>query len=390
MPRQIDHTSKNLHKRGMKASMIFALALAALSSAQAEKTRVYFGSGTTQAQEGIFTCMLDPETGRLSKPLLAAEAVRPGFVAIDPSGTHLYSIGKPGGYTGPRGGSVCAFRIDPATGTLDFLKMQSSQGTGPCYLEIDPTGRNILVAHYRGGNCFALPLAKDGLPRPVSSFHQHTGSSVNPKRQSAPHPHAIVLDAAGRFAFVPDLGLDQIKIYRFDPATGKLVPNQPSFVAVPPGSGPRHFLFHPNGKFAYASLEMASEAIAFRYDAAPGTLEPFQTLSTLPDGFSAMNTTAGIGIAPDGRFLYISNRGHNSIAVFAIDPATGKLSRIENASTGTLMPHAMGMDPSGRVLIATDKNSGETGVFKIDRKTGRLAHTDTLNVPKAGNIAFLR
>jgi 6-phosphogluconolactonase len=211
---------------------------------------------------------------------------------------------------------------------------------------------------------------------------------VDPRRQTAPHPHAIVLDAAECFAFVPDLGLDQIKIYKFDPTSGTLVPNQPPFVAVPPGSGPRHFLFHPNGKFAYASLELASEAIAFRYDAAHGTLEPFQTLPTLPEGFSAMNTTAGICIAPDGRFLYISNRGHNSIALFAIDPTSGKLSRIGNASTGTLVPHAIGMDPSGRILIATDKNSGETGVFKIDRKTGQLARTDTVNIPKAGSVAF--
>lgn len=373
----------------MKASTWFAAVFAALSTAGAEEIRVCFGSGTTQAQEGIFTCMLDPESGQLSSPSLAAEALRPGFIAIDPSGTHLYSIGKPGGYTGARGGSVCAFRIDPTTGKLTFKKMQSSQGTGPCYLEIDPTGRNILVAHYRGGSCSVLPLTKDGLPQPVSSFHQHTGSSVDPRRQTAPHPHSIVLDPAGRFAFVPDLGLDQIKVYRFDSATGTLSPNQPPFVAIKPGSGPRHFLFHPNGKLAYASLELTSEAIAFRYDAKSGTLEEFQTLSTLPDGYSKMNTTAGICIVPDGRFLYISNRGHNSIAQFAIDPASGKLSPADRPSTGTLVPHAIGLDPSGRILIATDKNSGEVGVFRIDPKNGRLTRSCTVRVPKAGSVAFL-
>jgi len=374
----------------MKKLTLFALILTALTTADAveEKIRVYFGSGTTSEQEGIFTSVLDLDTGQLSEATLAAEAMRPGFIVLHPDGNHLYSIGKPAGYEGPRSGSVCAFKIDPATGALEFMNMQASQGTGPCYLTIDPSGRNILVAHYRGGSCAALPLAKDGSVKPVSSFHQHTGSSVVPRRQTASHPHAIVLDATGRYAFVPDLGLDQILVYKFDATTGVLTPNDPPFVAVKPGSGPRHFAFHPSGKFAYASLELTSEATAFRYDSEHGTLVENQTLSSLPNSFSGKNTNAGICTTPDGRFLYVSNRGHNSIAQFTIDPDSGKLSPIGYASTQALVPHAINMDPSGSALIATDKNSGDVSVFKVDRETGQLIQADFINVPKAGSIVF--
>ena len=353
--------------------------------AGAEKLQVYFGSGTT----GIFRSVLDLDTGKLTETKLAAEATRSGFVAIHPEGTHLYSIGKPLGDSGPRSGSVCAFKIDLATGDLEFLNSQPTQSIGPCYLTVDSVGRNVLVAHYRGGSCAALPLAKDGSLKPVSSFHQHTGSGMDPRRQATPHPHAIVLDAAGRHAFVPDLGLDQIRIYQFDPASGTLTPNKPPFVATKPGNGPRHFAFHPSGKLAYANLELTSEATAFRYDAEHGTLVAFQTLSTLPDGFTGKNANAGICVTPDGRFLYVSNRGHNSIAQFAIDPDSGKLSPLGYESTRNVVPQAIKIDPSGSVLIVTDKNSGDVGVFKINKKTGLLAHTGrTINVPKAGSIAF--
>lgn len=370
----------------MKRFTIIALALGTLATAaEAEKHQVYFGSGTT----GVFRSVLDSDTGALTEAKLVAKATRSGFVAIHPDGTHLYSIGKPAGDSGPRGGSVCAFKIDSATGDLAFLNTQPTQSMGPCYLVVDPEGRNVLVAHYRGGSCAALPLAKDGSLKPVSSFHQHTGSSVDPRRQTSPHPHAIVLDAAGRHAFVPDLGLDQILVYEFDAATGTLTPNESPFTAVKPGGGPRHFAFHPSGKFAYANLELSSEATAFHYDAEHGTLKEFQTLSTLPDGFSGKNATAGLCVTPDGRFLYVSNRGHNSIAQFSIDPNTGTLSPLGYESTRNVVPQAINIDPSGSVLIATDKNSGDVDVFKIDPKTGQLARAGrTLNVPKAGSIAF--
>ena len=370
----------------MKWFTIITLVLVALETAAgAGKYHVYFGSGTT----GIFRSVLDPDTGELTEAKLVAKATRSGFVAIHPDGTHLYSIGKPAGDSGPRSGSVCAFKVEPSTGDLEFLNTQLTQSIGPCYLVVDPAGRNVLVAHYRGGSCAALPLAKDGSLKPVSSFHQHTGSSVDLRRQDTPHPHAIVLDAAGLHAFVPDLGLDQIRIYRFDPSSGTLTPNAPPFAAVKSGGGPRHFAFHPSGKLAYANLELSSEVTAFRYDATRGTLAEFQTLSTLPDGFSGKNANAGLCVTPDGRFLYVSNRGHNSIAQFSIDPDSGELSPLGYESTQNVVPQAIKLDPTGRCLIVTDKNSGDVDVFKIDSKTGQLACTGhAINVPKAGSIAF--
>jgi len=370
----------------MKRFTIIALVLGTLTTvAGAGKYHVYFGSGTT----GVFRSILDQDTGELTEAKLVAKATRSGFVAIHPAGTHLYSIGKPDGGSGPRGGSVSAFKINPAAGDLEFLNTQPSQSIGPCYLSVDPSGRNVLVAHYRGGSCAALPLAKDGSLKPVSSFHQHTGSGMDPRRQAEPHPHAIVLDATGRHAFVPDLGLDQIRIYQLDPASGTLAPNDPPFTAVKPGGGPRHFAFHPSGKFAYANLELTSEVTAFNYDAKRGTLAEFQTLSTLPDGFSGKNANAGICTTPDVRFLYVSNRGHNSIAQYSIDPASGKLSALGYESTRNVVPQAIKLDPTGRCLIVTDKNSGDVDVFKVDPKTGTLVRTArTINVPKAGSIAF--
>jgi 6-phosphogluconolactonase len=367
--------------------MRFALVLGTLATATADtkKVRVYFGS----ASEGIFSSILDRGTGQLTEARQVAETTRSGFVALHPDGTHLYSIGKPTGGSGPLSGSVCAFKIDPATGNLEFLNTQPTQSIGPCYLAVDPKGRNVLVAHYQGGSCAALPLAADGSLNPVSSFHQHKGSSVDPVRQTQARAHCIVLDPPGRYAFVSDLGLDQVLVYKFDSAAGILTPNDPPFAAVKPGGGPRHFAFHPSGKFGYTNLELTSEVTAFRYDAEYGTLTEFQTLSTLPDDFTGMNANAGIGVTPDGRFLYVSNRGHNSIAQFSIDPDSGALSPIGYASTPSVVPQAINLDPTGSTLIVTDKNSGDVSVFRIDPKTGQLAPTGcTINVPKAGSIAF--
>ncbi len=364
------------------------LMLTTLLTTHAEHVRVYFGSGTTSEGEGIFSSLLDLNTGKLSEPSLAAEAVRPGYIALHPDGTHLYSIGNPGGYTGSRSGSVCAFKIDPKTGALEFLNTQTSQGTGPCFITVDPSGRTVLVAYYQSGSCATFPLETDGSLKAASSFHQHAGSSLHPTRQTAPHPHAIVLDAAGRYAFVPDLGLDQILIYTFDAATGALTPHNPPFVTIKPGSGPRHLVFHPSGKWAYASLELTSEAAAFHYDSKSGTLVEFQTISALPNDFSGANTTAGVCTTPDGRFLYISNRGHNSIAQFSIDPDSGRLTSSGNQSTQTLLPRGIQIDPSGRVLVATDKKSGSVSAFKIDRNTGQLTPSGSIHIPKAGSPLF--
>ncbi|MCZ6675516.1 MAG: lactonase family protein [Verrucomicrobia bacterium] len=357
--------------------------------AAVDKYQVYFGGGATGDQEGIFTSVLDMKTGQLTEAKLAGEAKQPGIITIHPAGTHLYSVGHPAGYTGPRSGSVCAFKINPATGALKLLNSQSSQGKGASYLILDPKGRNILICHYFSGNCAVLPLAQDGSLKPASSVQQHTGSSVNPTRQTAPHPHSIILDSAGRYAFVADLGLDQVLIYKFDSTKGTLTPNDPPFVAVTPGAAPRHFVFHPSEKFAYTNLELTSEVTAFHYDSARGALTEFQTVSTLPKDFAGRNANAGICVTPDGRFLYVSNRGHNSIAQFAVDSNSGTLALLGNESTRGDVPQTIAIDPTGSYLLVTDKQSDHISVFKIDKETGGLAYTGSnINVPTAGSIQF--
>jgi 6-phosphogluconolactonase len=360
--------------------------------AEPDKVRVYFGTSCSDPGTGIFQSTLDMKTGQLSEATLAAEAVSPGFLAIHPDGKHLYSVGELGGFKGKSPGSVSAFKIDTATGILEPLNSQPVGGLGPCHLIVDPSGRNVLTAQYGGGSCSVLPISTDGSLKPCSDFHQHTGGSgVVPNRQDAPHTHSINLDAAGRIAIVADLGLDQILIYQFNPEAGTLVPNDPPFVATEPGGGPRHFVFHPNGKFAYVNLELSSQVTAFEYDAARGALTAIQTLPTLPAGFEGDNSTAEIRTTPDGRFLYVSNRGHNSIAMYAIDAKkTGKLTPLGFEPTRGEIPRNFNLDPTGTYLIAAHQKSNNATVFKIDKKTGLLSFTGSeIAVPKAICVRFL-
>ncbi len=354
----------------------------------ADKYRVYLGTAGTLENEGVFRSVLDVRTGQLSQPELAVAALRPGVITIHPAGTHLYTIGKPAGYKGPRSGSVCAYKIDRDSGSLTLLNYEETKGQGPCYLQIDHQRRNILVCHYMSGNISVLPIAADGSVRPVSCVQQHSGSSQNPIRQDRPHPHSVTLDAADRYAFVTDLGLDRIVIYRYDSAKGKLIPSNSRYVATRPGSGPRHFVFGPGERFAYANLELTSEVTVFRHDAEHGSLQPVQTISTLPDDYAGRNANAGIRITPDGRFLYVTNRGHNSVAMFAVDSKSGRLTWLGSAATPGEVPQSLAIDPTGRWLIATDMRSGHARVFKINKETGRLTHACTITVPKVNTVVF--
>ena len=233
-----------------------------------------------------------------------------------------------------------------------------------------------------------MPIAKNGSLKAVSSKQQHTDSSIHPQRQNIPHPHSIVLDPAEHYAFVADLGLDKMMIYKFNSTSGKLTPNKPPFVKVKAGGGPRHFVFHPSGKFAYTNLELTSEVTAFKYDAKRGNLKQFQTITTLPKGFSGKNANAGICITPDGRFLYVSNRGHNSIAIFSINAKSGKLTMLRNESTRGDVPQTIKIDPTGNYIIVTDKRAGHVSSFRINQKTGLLSYTDSINIVKVGTIEF--
>ncbi|MCS7306723.1 MAG: lactonase family protein [Thermoguttaceae bacterium] len=335
---------------------------------------VYLGTYTRKTSQGIYLAELHLRAGRLELKGLAAPLANPSFLAIHPSGQWLYAVGEMGDFQGKKQGAVSALAIQP-DGTLKLLNQQPSGGPGPCHLTVDPTGRYVVVANYSGGSIASLPVAEDGrLKEPVSVI-QHTGSSVHPQRQQGPHAHSVHFDPTGKLVIAADLGVDKLFMYRLDLPSGKLTPHEPAWVKVDPGAGPRHFAFHPTGRFAYVINELASTITAFSYQADAGRLEPIQTVSTLPEGFTGSNTTAEVQVHPSGRFLYGSNRGHDSLAIFAIDPATGKLTAKGHQSTQGRTPRNFGIDPTGQYLLAANQDSDNVVVFRIDAQTGQLTPT---------------
>ena len=348
---------------------------------------VYFGTYTGPKSKGVYLSRLDLASGKLSAPILAAETEQPSFLALHPNGQFLYAVNETGG--GRRGtGQVTAFSVE-VDGKLKMLNQQPSRGSAPCHLVVDRAGKTLLLANYGGGSVAAFPVAADGRLGESTAFVQHTGSSTNPQRQKEPHAHSINLDAANRFAVAADLGLDKVLVYRFDTAKGTLSPNEPPSASVKAGSGPRHFAFHPKGRNAYVINEIASTVTAFKYDTAKGVLTELQTLSTLPKDFTGTSHTAEVQVHPSGKFLYGSNRGHDSIAVFAIE-ANGSLRYVENTPTGGSTPRNFGISPDGKYLLAANQKSDNVVVFRIDPKSGRLTSTGhSLEVPSPVCVKFL-
>ena len=350
--------------------------LCAFCAADAADTWVYFGSHRAGPNIGFSRAHFDTDTGALTKPEFILEARAPAFFIVAPDGRHLYTCnsGSPGG--------VAAYAIEPHTGRLAFLNRELAGGGDTSYISLDRTGRFALAANYDGGSIAVFALAPDGLLGDWTAFVQHAGHGVNPQRQAQPHPHSIVVDPTNRFALVPDLGLDRVFVYRFDAKSGSLAPNDPPFASVAPGSGARHIKFHPNGRWAYLINEIASTVIAFDWDSAKGTLSEFQTISTLPAGFKGGSACAEIEIHPSGRFLYGSNRGHDSLAAFAIDPATGRLSLIQVEPSGGKTPRNFAFDPTAKWIVCTNHDSDNAVVFRVDGDTGRLARAgDPVAVP---------
>ena len=336
--------------------------------------RVYIGTYTGAKSKGIYLSRLNLKTGALSAPALVAETPSPSFLALHPTRDLLYAVNEVDSFAGQATGSVSAFAIDRGGSALRPLNRQPSGGKGPAHIVVDPVGVGVLVANYGGGSVAVLPIEKDGSLRTPSSVIQHTGSSVNPNRQKEPHAHSVNLDAGGRHAYVADLGIDKVMIYAFDAAKGLLTANDPPSVSLPPGSGPRHFAIHPNGRFAYVINELSLTVTAFTRFAATGALTAVQTVSTLPSG-TAPNpafSTAEVQVHPSGKFLYGSNRGHDSITVFAIDEGTGRLTYVESESTQGSTPRGFGIDPTGEFLLAGNQRSDSIVVFRIDRGTGAL------------------
>jgi len=351
---------------------------------------VYLGTYTGAKSKGIYVCRFDSATGRLSDPELAVATTSPSFLALHPNRRFLYAVGETSNLGGKRVGAVSAFSLDGKTGKLKLLNRQSSGGAGPCQLTADQTGKCLLVANYGSGSIAALPIRADGTLGEPGTIIQHEGSSVNPERQSGPHAHCLITDPANRFAFACDLGLDKVLVYRLDPAQATLAANDPPFASIKPGSGPRHLAFDPSGRFAFLTSEMSSTLTAFGYDAKRGTLKELQTVSTLPEGFAGAKSGAEVQVHPSGKFVYASNRGHDSIAVFGLDPRSGKLTYVEHQSTRGKTPRHFVIDPAGQWLLAENQDSDSVVVFRVDAKTGRLSPTgQTVDVGSPTCAVFL-
>jgi 6-phosphogluconolactonase len=353
---------------------------------------MYVGTYTGPKSQGIYVFRFDPVSGAIEPMGLAAEVKNPSFLAIHPDGKHLYTVNETSDWQGKPGGSVTAFRIEGPSGKLTKLNALSSGGDGPCHLSVDKTGRCVLVANYGGGSVASLSLNDDGSLKAQGSFHQHAGPVHLAERQGGPHGHSINVSPDNQFAFAADLGLDKILIYRLDPAQGTITRHDPPHASVAPGSGPRHFTFLPNGRFAYVINEISCTVTGFAYDPKRGSLREIQTVSTLPAGQSVKPeySTAEIVAHPTGRFIYGSNRGHDTIAVFSVD-SDGKLTLVENTPTQGKTPRNFAVDPTGRYLFAENQSSDSIVVFHIDASTGRLKPTgQVLQVGSPVCIRFVR
>jgi 6-phosphogluconolactonase len=358
-------------------------------------TLVYVGTYTQAKGKGIYLFRLQTENLEVSQnitlvPLgLAAETPNASFLALDPKRRYLFAVNEIQEFQGQRSGSVSAFTIDPP-GTLTLLNQQPSMGAGPCHVALDREGRHLLVSNYGTGTVALFPVAADGRLGAATDVVQHAGRSVDPERQQGPHAHGATLDPANRFAFVCDLGLDKIMAYRFDALQGKLTPHSPPFASVRPGAGPRHMVFRPDGRFAYVANELHSTISVFAYETGAGRLTQVQTVSTLPEYFEGANTAAEIDVHPSGKWLYVSNRGHNSVVLFAVDAGAGTLTYVEEQGTGGSKPRHFGIEPSARHLAIGNQDSDTVLVCRIDAGNGRLKPSGVFaSVPSPACVTFL-
>jgi 6-phosphogluconolactonase len=347
----------------------------------------YVGTYTTKtSSKGIYAYRYDAATGNFSSLGVAAESADPSFVAANSNGRFLYAVNEAG-----KNSMVSAFSLEPKTGKLTLLNQLPALGEDPCYISFDKTGKYVLVANYSSGNIPVFPILPDGRLGEHTALVQHGGAlGPNKERQDGPHAHWIETSRDNRFALAADLGLDEVLVYKFNAAKGTLSPNAPPFTKLHPGSGPRHIAFRPDGKFLYVISELSSTVTAFRYDAKAGNLRELQTVTTLPKEFSGRNDTAEIAVHSNGRILYASNRGHDSIAVFAIDHAKGTLTFVSRVPTGGKEPRHFAIDPSGNYLLVENQLSNNLVVFKIDLATGGLNPTgQVIDVPSPVDLTFV-
>ena len=359
------------------ASLVFPIAVGRAANTSGPMF-VYVGSytknppgGGSNNPIGLSVLKFDPATGALS-PVQQVQSANPSFVALDPSRRFLYVINEIDDYEGQKSGSVEAYAIDPNTGMIKLLNRQALKSPIPAHLAVDPTGRHLVVANYIGGDFVALPIEADGRLGPVSGQVKDTGSGPNEKRQEAPHPHSVAFDPAGHFIAAADLGIDKVQVFRLSDGGLARVSEAPET----PGAGPRHIAFDLGGKRLYVVNELNATVTAFSYDAATGQIgKELQTVSTEPTGYNGPHSTAEIAIHPSGKFLYASNRGHNSIVGYRIDPSTGSLSVIGFAAQGVSFPRNFAIDPSGKWLYVANQKGDTIVQFEINPETGELNPT---------------
>jgi len=336
---------------------------------------IRFGTGEVFQGKGrgIHIYRMDPEDGSWKSYDTAEDIKNPSYLAFHPGRRYLYAVNELKSYQGEQSGTLSAFRVDPEDGRLHFINMMPTHGTDPCHVVVDGSGRYALVSNFASGSIAVLPIREDGGLEEASDVRRHSGSSLDPVRQAGPHTHSATLDASNRYVFVPDLGLDRLMIYRFDADKGKLEAHEQPWLETASGAGPRHFVLHPGGGFAYLINELDSTIVSMEYDGQRGRLRAIQTVSTLPESFEGNSSCADIQVHPSGRFLYGSNRGHDSIITFKIDPQSGRLNYLGHESTRGKTPRNFLIDPSARFLFAANQDTDNVVHFNIDPRSGRLA-----------------
>jgi 6-phosphogluconolactonase len=364
-----------------------------------KKTLVYIGTYTETIRfgtgeifsgkgEGIHIFDLDPDAGVLQPRHTAKGIKNPSYLAFHPSGRFLYAVNELKEHEGHATGTLSAFAVED--GLLRFINKVPTHGTDPCHVAVDRTGGHALAANYSSGSIAVFPIREDGGLGEASRVVQHEGSGADPVRQSGPHAHSVNLDASNRFLYVPDLGLDRLMIYRFDAHRGELEPHEQPWLETAPGAGPRHLAFHPAGRFAYLINELDSTILALRFDGEKGTVEAIQTVPTIPESFRGRNISADVHVHPSGKFLYGSNRGHDSIAVYRIDGQTGRLTFIGHQSTGGKAPRNFALDPGGQLLLAANQDSDTVTAFRVDGDSGRLDPGESTEAPTPVCVKILR
>ncbi len=341
---------------------------------------IYAGTSSTRGSKGIYVFEFDRKEAKLKELQTVTEGSGPGFLALSPDKKTLYSIYSKGTLLDGNG-SVMSFKIDPKTGFLTKLNEQSAGGKGPAHVSVDPKGRFVFVSNYGDGTLSVFPINKDGSLAKASDFIKHTGGSIVVGRQESPHIHSAIPSLNGKFIYVSDLGTDKIMIYKVD-NMGKLSPGDVPFSTSTPGSGPRHFAIHPNGNFAYSAEEISSTVASFRIEKKTGALSALERVNMPPESFKERNSAADIHFSPDGKYLYASNRGHESLVIFKVEPENGKLSLVGHEGTGGKHPRNFMIDNKGEYALTANQNTDNIVIFRRDKQSGKLKPTgDQVTVP---------